>query len=957
MSHNRKDSNIRKSKDFTNAQPKKSNKVETSRPDHSISRNDVTLAELIQSDNDPVNIKTDFQTPTIDDHHTTSMMTRDVYANGNLNDRRSVMSNSNLYNGQYNPTQYTTTYQGLQGSPTKPSSPDKRIRTTSVDEDQLQTAYSQRNNQKIQRSCIDRLLCRQTKTEKITQTLEELSLNLSDQLKATERALENWKTVRKNLRKIVALRILLNLEYHEQNEKVQSSKYVMHPESSYKFMYELIVNIAYIASFFLTPFVIAFLLDPHDYTRWIEFAIDIILTLDIIKQFFTGYNIEDDQVEMRLKIVAWRYFTGDFIFDALGTLPGLVTGESVKQIYYFKLVRYAQIKRLFAQLNDLLERIQKVLVHNQAVENFFVVLRTLLYLFVLFHVLACFWILLSYTENSWINSSYILNQSDRESYLFVYVTSLYFVTTTATTVGYGDFSALNSWEKIYLLFLEFTGICTFSVITGNITGLKHQKKIADIIEDKQAEIESFLFEIDKSTSKNLDGETYDQAKEYIGICYLEGIQAQMKEGGYFELLPPKLKDKLVFTALKKYYQKFYYFFNDVSSQNFAPNTFVGKILVNLDCQIYQPGVEVIQARQEVDRLYFVYKGAVGIRPETLFESLQLPGDFGEDIRKSRAKSMSHESPPLGFHQQHLDSQGSEKDLIECIAILPEGSFFGDYQILFNIASNYDFYTMNVGDTWLMSISAEQFLESCDDFPGYHQFISQRALLRRNHFRELEAQSNEALKRRPREDQIRTTLDKHHSNSLAQQLNDITQFDDEGVDNSVSQAIQKNHLMNQDLIKLADTEMPVFKADKQTIDINFTLPILRMYLQSVDDISMSNNKYLTSKFKKFKDFFKIVDGVERDVELKTIQEELEIYNFMLSKDKKNQAKKETIKNMPKVEWNNTFDPKQSQKMNKLGDSQKNPLELSQNISVKPKNSRPKIDEDILNLEQELNTRIN
>ena len=118
-------------------------------------------------------------------------------------------------------------------------------------------------------------------------------------------------------------------------------------------------------------------------------------------------------------------------------------------------------------------------------------------MFVLFHVLACFWILLSYTENSWINSSYILNQSDRESYLFVYVTSLYFVTTTATTVGYGDFSASNSWEKIYLLFLEFTGICTFSVITGNITGLTQQRKIADIIEDKQAEIEGFLFEIDK----------------------------------------------------------------------------------------------------------------------------------------------------------------------------------------------------------------------------------------------------------------------------------------------------------------------------------------------------------------------------------------------------------------------------------------------------------------------------
>lgn len=68
--------------------------------------------------------------------------------------------------------------------------------------------------------------------------------------------------------------------------------------------------------------------------------------------------------------------------------------------------------------------------------------------------------------------------------MFRYVTSIYFVTTTATTVGYGDYFAANSWEKLYLLFLEFTGICTFSVITGNITGLKSQRKIADIIEQK-----------------------------------------------------------------------------------------------------------------------------------------------------------------------------------------------------------------------------------------------------------------------------------------------------------------------------------------------------------------------------------------------------------------------------------------------------------------------------------------
>lgn len=52
------------------------------------------------------------------------------------------------------------------------------------------------------------------------------------------------------------------------------------------------------------------------------------------------------------------------------------------------------------------------------------------------------------------------------------MTAFYFVTTTATTVGYGDYYANNKWEKFYLIFLEFTGICTFSIITGNITSIK-----------------------------------------------------------------------------------------------------------------------------------------------------------------------------------------------------------------------------------------------------------------------------------------------------------------------------------------------------------------------------------------------------------------------------------------------------------------------------------------------------
>jgi hypothetical protein len=65
--------------------------------------------------------------------------------------------------------------------------------------------------------------------------------------------------------------------------------------------------------------------------------------------------------------------------------------------------------------------------------------------------------------------------------LFRYVTSIYFVTTTASTVGYGDYFGMNSHEKVFEIFLQFFGICLFSIITGNITSLKRKLRVKNII--------------------------------------------------------------------------------------------------------------------------------------------------------------------------------------------------------------------------------------------------------------------------------------------------------------------------------------------------------------------------------------------------------------------------------------------------------------------------------------------
>ena len=52
-----------------------------------------------------------------------------------------------------------------------------------------------------------------------------------------------------------------------------------------------------------------------------------------------------------------------------------------------------------------------------------------------------------------------------------YLTSLYFIITTFSTVGYGDISASNSVEKIVCIIAMLVGVAAFSTGTSAITNL------------------------------------------------------------------------------------------------------------------------------------------------------------------------------------------------------------------------------------------------------------------------------------------------------------------------------------------------------------------------------------------------------------------------------------------------------------------------------------------------------
>ena len=49
-----------------------------------------------------------------------------------------------------------------------------------------------------------------------------------------------------------------------------------------------------------------------------------------------------------------------------------------------------------------------------------------------------------------------------------YITSIYWVVTTLTTVGYGDYKGFTSSEYIVTMIVEFIGILFFSIMMGSI---------------------------------------------------------------------------------------------------------------------------------------------------------------------------------------------------------------------------------------------------------------------------------------------------------------------------------------------------------------------------------------------------------------------------------------------------------------------------------------------------------
>ena len=176
----------------------------------------------------------------------------------------------------------------------------------------------------------------------------------------------------------------------------------------------------------------------------------------------------------------------------------------------------------------------------------------------------------------------------------------------------------------------------------------------------------------------------------------------------------------------------------------------------------------------------------------------------DDAQNEEAPKLTLSQRPSLF--ERLTNIPKKAPQIQYISIMPEGSFIGDYQILFNIPSNYDFVTLQTGQTECLTLSAKKFLKICQEFPSFHQFLCQRALQRRNFFRAEEEKLQDKIQKMM-EGGLNLV---ETATKLQQKQKKLKQkTEDQKI---MKEAREKTRMMKQKYMALEPIERPKFKAD-------------------------------------------------------------------------------------------------------------------------------------------------
>ena len=468
------------------------------------------------------------------------------------------------------------------------------------------------NNIKNKDNNINESMNKSIKTKKSNETINSIKVN--------NKQLHNEK-----YRKLMYKSLIYDSFDDEEEFEDQINKdFFIMPNSIFIIILDTLVAINILYYITLNPYLIAsstkFTFSKFfSFYDIFHFLIEFIFFIDFLVQFVRAYYDFDENLITNKKKILIRYLGTWFLVDLITVIPTFMIikffyerdyykkgydyicnygCQSDNLIYLSTMIKIIKIFKIMDRnQNQFVSYIWSHLSNTTFIDNWGTIIFEVVLAIVFLHITACIHIIIG--RNSYPN--WILDNNLTESkFSAIYLTSIYFLITTMTSVGYGDITGNELKEFIFLIFLLIIGIISYSWLVSSVSNyvIEHSKDNEYFISKVK-----ILDEI-KLIHPEMDNELYNKIYSYLK--QLKIIHKKKDKNILLESLPYNLKNLLLYEINRPLIEGLNFF------KNFHNSVFILSAVTKLIPIITNKGDTIIEQNEIINNMIFVKQGRIGV---------------------------------------------------------------------------------------------------------------------------------------------------------------------------------------------------------------------------------------------------------------------------------------------------------------------------------------------------------